>query len=163
MNLGTLDIIFAVILLVAVIRCVHRGFIAELLSVAALLLGIAAAVLFARPVSRLLVRYTEIDKASIVIAFLAVFLLVYIIIKISEGLFHRLFEALHLERLDRALGLFLGLIEGFLLCGIIVFILSVQPFVDTGNLLKESMFADFILKLLPNKIDILPPGGPANV
>ncbi|WP_394701363.1 CvpA family protein [Marispirochaeta aestuarii] len=43
-----------------------------------------------------------------VIAFLAIFLSVYLILKIAEGLLYRLIEAVHLENLDRALGFFWG-------------------------------------------------------
>ncbi len=157
MSIGTLDIIFGVIVFVAIIRCIYRGFIAEMLSVAALLLGIAAAVLFARPLSKLLETYTDIESASVVIAFLALFLLVYIIVKISEGLIHRLFETLHLERLDRALGLFLGIIEGVLLCACVVFILSAQPFINVDGLLETSIFVDFILRLFPGNAIFLTP------
>ena len=153
MNIGTLDIIFAVIILVAVIRCVYRGFIAEILSVAALLLGIACAVLLARPAARLLEEYTQIQNASVIIAFLAVFLVVYIIIKISEGLIHRLFEALQLEKLDRALGFFLGIVEGILLCAVVTLILYLQPFFQLGDLLDESIFAGILLQVLPGGIE----------
>jgi membrane protein required for colicin V production len=158
MNIGTLDIVFAVIVVVAVIRCVYRGFIAEVLSAAALLLGIACAVLFARPAAVLLENYTGIDSASIVIAFLAVFLVVYILIKIGEGLIHRLFEALKLEKLDRALGFFLGIVEGVLLCAVITFLLYLQPFIELGNLLEESIFARLLLQVLPSRVEIFGAG-----
>lgn len=163
MNIGTLDIIFGVIVIVAVIRCVFRGFVAEILSVAALLGGIACAVLFARPAARLLEEYTEIRGATIIIAFLAVFLLVYIIIKISEGLLHRLFEALELEKLDRALGFFLGIVEGILLCAVITFILYLQPFIDLGNLLDNSIFAAVLLQVLPSRVEIFRAGETVHV
>jgi len=163
MSVGILDIIFIVITLVAVIRCVYRGFIAEVLSVAALLFGIAGAVLLARPVSRLIMEYTKIENAAMVIAFLGVFIIIYIVVKISEGLIHRLFEALHLEKLDRALGFFLGLIEGVLVCAVIVFILSAQPFFDVGDLLSESRAAGFLLPILPGNIRIPTPGEILNV
>lgn len=163
MHIGTLDVIFAVIIVVAVIRCVYRGFIAEVLSAAALLMGILCAVLFTAPAARLLEKYAGIENASEIIAFLAVFLLVYILIKISEGLLHRLFEALHLEKLDRALGFFLGLVEGILVCAVVCFVLSVQPFFDTGKLLEESVFANILLGILPSAAELFGEGEVLNV
>lgn len=150
-----MDIIFIVIVLVAVIRCVYRGFIAEVLSVAALLAGIIGAVLLVKPASRLLIQYAGIERAAPVIAFLAVFLIIYIVVKILEGLLHRMFEALHIEKLDRALGFFLGIVEGLLVCVVIVFVLTVQPFIDVQNLLYESRFAQLALTFLPRSIPFL--------
>lgn len=154
MEIGTLDIIFGVIMLVAVIRCVYRGFITEIHSVAALLAGVIVAILLAKPVARLLEEHIGIANWTTVVAFLAVFLAVYIVVKISEGLIHRLFEKLQLERLDRALGFFLGILEGILIIGVVVFILDIQPFFDVNGLLEESYIAGVMYRLLPKGIEL---------
>ncbi len=158
MNFGILDIIFAVVILVAVIRCVFRGFITEFHSIAALLAGIAGSIFLARPVSRIAEKYLNAGNWSIVIAFIAVFLIIYLIVKISEGIVHRLFERLELERLDKALGFFLGLAEGFIFAVIVVFILKVQPFFQTRELLNESYISRAILFILPRGIEIIHSG-----
>jgi membrane protein required for colicin V production len=154
MEIGALDIIFAVIILVAVIRCVYRGFVTEILSVAAILAGIIVAILFAKPVANILEEHLGIANWTTVVAFLAIFLAVYIIIKISEGLIHRVFEKLQLERLDRALGFFLGILEGVLITGVIILVLEIQPFFDVTELLEESYIAGFMYRLLPKGIEL---------
>jgi membrane protein required for colicin V production len=154
MEVGALDIVFAVIMLVAVIRCVYRGFITEIHSVAALIAGVVVAILLAKPVARLLEEHIGIANWTTVVAFLAVFLTVYIVVKISEGLIHRIFEKLQLDRLDRALGFFLGIIEGILIIGVIVFALEIQPFFDVTELLEESYIAGLMYRLLPKGIEL---------
>ena len=117
-----IDIFFAVIILVATIRCVVRGFIAEFMSMAAVILGILAAVLFSAQAAKLLDKWFTASPWNQLIAFLVLFLVVYLIIKILQNALHNIFDKLNLERLDKALGLFLGLVEGVLAVAVLLFI-----------------------------------------
>ena len=155
MNFALLDIIFTVIILVAAIRAAVRGFITEFLSIAALLLGIVFAVFLARPVAGAFAAYLNTGPWSVVIAFIAVFLIVYLIVKIFEGLLHRLFETLRLEKLDRAIGFFLGIVEGLICAVVVVFILQVQPFFSADQLLGESYIARTIIRVLPRGLELI--------
>ena len=137
------------VILIATIRCLIRGFVKELMSVAALVGGIAAAVLFSAQGAEIVVKYLHLTKLSRLIAFLAIFILVYLVIKICEGLIQRVLEKLHLEKLDRALGFFLGIIEGVLLITVIIFVLQIQPFFPVEKTLQESFIATLIIKYLP--------------
>ncbi len=82
--------------------------------------------------------------------FLVLFLLIYLLVKALERLLAAMFDKLNLERLDRAIGLFLGLAEGLLLVGVLLFLLNWLPFVDTRGLLRGSLFARFLSPLLPS-------------
>ena len=158
-NISVLDILFGVIILVAMIRCILKGFIAEFLSVAAIILGIVGAIIFSGAGAGILQRYTGIQRFAQLASFLIIFILVYLITKLLEGLLQRLFERLKLEKLDRSLGFFLGILEGGLAVTIIVLVLELQPFFDAEGLLEESFIARNILKVLPYGLSFLNRGG----
>ena len=144
-----LDYIFAAIILVATIRCVLKGFVAEIISMAAIGGGILCGVLFSGRGAQIAAGVLGDSPWNRVIAFLVLFLAVYLALKISEGLLYRFLEALQLENLDRALGFFLGLAEGVALSVLLLLVLGSQPFFDIGPLLDESIFARIVIALIP--------------
>ena len=150
MSFASIDIVFAVLILVLAVRGAIRGFVAEFGSVAALFLGLGGAIALYKAVAALLDRWFGASLWNSLIAFLVVFLLIYLVVKALERLLAALFDKLDLERLDRAIGLFLGLAEGLLLVGVLLVLLNWQPFFDTRGLLRESLFARFLSPLLPS-------------
>lgn len=147
--MAVIDIVFAAVILFAAIRVAIRGFVTELMSMAALVLSIAAATLLAGPVANLIDRMFAPSSWNQVIGFLVVFLTVYLIVKLLEGALERLVDRVNLESLDHALGLFLGLIEGIVVVLLIVYLLSIQPFFDPSPILANAWIPQFLLKLLP--------------
>jgi membrane protein required for colicin V production len=149
-SITAIDIVFALLILVLAVRGAIRGFVAEFGSVAALFLGLGGAIALYKSVAVLLDKWFGTSLWNPLIAFLVVFLLIYLVVKTLERLLEALFDRLDLERLDRAIGLFLGLAEGLLLVGVLLFLLSWQPFFDTRGLLRDSLFARFLAPLLPS-------------
>jgi membrane protein required for colicin V production len=148
-ELSALDFVFGVVLLLAAVRCAFRGFIAEIMSMAALILGIGLAVLFSSTAAGYLEPYLGVSLWNQVIGFLGIFLLVYLVVKIFEGALHRLFENVHLERLDRALGFVLGVAEGLLVVSIAIILIYLQPFVPPERIVGNSVVTTVILRVLP--------------
>lgn len=155
MDFAVLDIIFVIILVITTIRTTIKGFISEIMTLAALILGIAAAVLFSSVGAQLIDTYFGPSDWSQVIAFLVIFLIVYLLVKVFEGGLKRLFEQLNLGPLDRALGFFLGFAEGVFLIAIIIIIMKVQPFFDTAELLDVSIIAGMVGHLIPYGLTFL--------
>ena len=149
MNINPLDIVFIVILAAAAIRCTFKGFVAELMSMAALILGIVAAIFFSKAGAMLIDTYIGYSSWNQIIAFLVIFILVYLITKLVEGIIRRLLDRINLERLDKALGFFLGLAEGLIVIVFIVYLLEVQPIFDTEQLLESSFVARIVLEVVP--------------
>lgn len=149
MEYSAIDIVFAVIVVFATLRAAIRGFVKELLSTASLFLGIAAAVAFSGLVASLIVRYVGSPVWSQIIAFLTIFVVVYLGLKLFENGLHRLVERINLESLDHALGIFLGMAEGIVLVFLLILIIQIQPFVHPDAILQNSIFARFLLPLLP--------------
>ncbi|GAH80879.1 unnamed protein product, partial [marine sediment metagenome] len=150
LNVAFIDIVFAILILAASIRGAFRGFVAEIGSMAALILGLGGAILFSKSLSQVLAGYFGESVWNQLISFLLIFLVIYVLVKLLESLLHHLFERLNLERLDRVLGFFLGITEGFILIGVVLFVLNWQTFFETNALLADSLFAKILFPFLPS-------------
>ncbi len=149
MNLAVFDIIGILILLAGGVRCAFRGFVAEFLSALAIITGLAAALIFTSALSPLLAPYLGETIWTPIVSFLLIFLLGYVLIKIIESTLYRIIERVQLEKLDQALGFFLGVVEGFLLLALLVFVLQLQSVVEIGPFLEESFLARFLQQIIP--------------
>jgi membrane protein required for colicin V production len=149
MNLVAVDIVALVIILVAAIRCTFRGFVAELMAFAALIVGVAAAIIFGGMVTPLLENYLGQTFWTPIAAFLGTFLIAYLLMKLFEGALHRVIDKINLEKLDQALGFFLGAVEGVLLLLLLYFLINIQPLFDVEPLFNGSKVAPVLEKLLP--------------
>ncbi|MCK5152900.1 MAG: CvpA family protein [Spirochaetales bacterium] len=158
MNIAAFDIVSLIVLFILAIRATFRGFLTELMSMASVIVGIIIAVVFTRPVSILLEDYIGNSFWNMIIAFLGLFLVSYLIIKIFESSLNTLIEKVQLEKLDQSLGFFLGLIEGFLLIVILVFALQAQQFFDVSHLFENSYASSIAEKIIPIGTKIIEEG-----
>ncbi len=149
MQLSPLDIFFLAVVAVAALRSAYRGFVAEVMSVAALVVGIGAAVLLSGRAAALLAQKLGPSIWNKVIAFLVIFLLSYLVVKIIERALEGAVENLSLGGLDHALGFFLGIAEGLLVVAVMVLILQIQPFVKVDSALRASKIATLLMQLFP--------------
>jgi membrane protein required for colicin V production len=151
-----LDWVFVVVLALLGVRCMVKGFAAELFSMAALIVGVLAALFLYRPAAALFVSWGLDPKPAALpevlgfaVAFFAAFLAMKLVGRlISEGV-----EASELGGLDRALGLLLGLAEGLLLVCLVLLAMSlVEPTLKSipgySKLLSESLFARVLLPII---------------
>jgi len=149
MNIAAFDIVSVIVIIILAIRATFRGFLTEIMSMASIIVGITIAVIFTRPVSILLQEYIGQSFWNMIIAFLGLFLVSYLIIKIFENSLNTLIEKVQLEKLDQSLGFFLGLIEGFLLIIILVFALQTQKIFDIAYLFENSYASSIAEKIIP--------------
>jgi membrane protein required for colicin V production len=152
-----IDIVFALLVVMAAIRGAFRGFVTEVGSMAALILSFGAAIVFYKPVSAILEKQFGQSMWNQLIAFLILFLAVYLLVKLVQRLLLNIVEQLNLDRLDSALGFFLGIAEGLLVVGVVLFVINWQPFFDPKNLLGSSFFARMLFPVLPSPERIFGP------
>ncbi len=148
-QLGILDVVFFVLIFAAAVRSALRGFVSEVGAVAALVLGLAGGLLLSEPLAGVLAKQFGPSMWNRLIAFLILFLGLYVVVKLVENVLHAVIERLNLDCLDRVLGFFLGIAEGILVVGVVVVVLSWQPFFDLHELLSGSLLARLIAPLLP--------------
>ncbi len=158
MEFAAIDFVFAIVVVILSLRAAIRGFVKELLGTAALILGIVAAVLFSGLASGLIEEFIGPTVWSQVIAFLGIFLIVYLIVKIFEGALNRLIERIHLSQLDHALGLFLGIVEGLVVVFVLLLLIQIQPFFEPEGLIEGSLFARVLVPFLPFAAEFLRTG-----
>ena len=150
MSLTGIDIVFMVIIAVCALRCAARGFISELLSMAALIFGIVASLLFFRQGAALVRNWfmPEVKVVPEIIAFIAIFLIIYIIVKIIEVTVKSIIEGIQLGGLDHLLGFLFGCVEGIVIVCLFIFLISIQPFFDSNAVLERSFLAKILLPLI---------------
>lgn len=140
-NIGLIDWVFLFVLVFFIIKVTVRGFIAEFFSKAAVILGLIVAVIFYKLLTPFIVEKFEIKALSALISFLSLFLITYLVIKLVEVLLGSLFSHPTLKSLDRALGFFLGLIEGVLVISVLLIIINIQPLFAPKKILSNSIVA----------------------
>lgn len=149
MDFAAFDVFALVVLLVAGIRTAFKGFVAEFMSTLAILIGVGVAVIFTSKVTVMLIPHIGDTFWTPIAAFLLLFIVSYLVIKVLEATFHRLIDRIQLEKLDQTLGFVLGLVEGFLLLAVIVFLLQLQNFIAVEALFEESFMAGLFQKVIP--------------
>ena len=132
------------------IRCYLRGFIGELLSMAAIVLGLLASLYFYKNGGAFIREKfsMEIKILPEVIAFVSLFIIVFLAIKLIDILLNEVIEGVNLGGADRFLGIVFGLAEGLVVVSLILFLLRIQPLFDPTPILSESFFARLLLPLI---------------
>lgn len=154
--MNALDWVFVIVLALLGIRCMMRGFIAEVLSVAAVLVGLVASLFLYKTVGQLYVAWGLKPATGFLppfLGFASVFLLAFLVVKIIERLLREGIEAAELGGVDRAVGLVLGLAEGLLVVSIILVVMSLlEPSLKSiggySKFLGGSFFARTILPII---------------
>ncbi|MDQ7796787.1 MAG: CvpA family protein [Spirochaetia bacterium] len=146
--MSTMDWVFSAVVVILAARCFVRGFVHEVLSVASVAVGFLAGLLLSNTVIVQVLAKVGANslpyQAQYIIAFVLCFIAGFIIMKIIERMIREGLEASSLDIFDRVLGLALGIIEGFIIVGLFIVILQIQPFFDTKALLAGSLYAKLL-------------------
>lgn len=121
-----LDIIILVFLAISVFQGFRRGFVMELASLLALILGIWAAFYFSSWTEDILDSYFNIpEKYLSAVAFVTTFAVVAIVITLLGLLIDRFLEMIALGFINKLLGLFFGLLKGIVIASLILFVIGI--------------------------------------
>jgi len=152
--MSLIDIIFLSLIGLLMIRCFIKGIISELLSMAAVVLGVLAAVFFFRNAAVFLIENywpALANPIAEILCFAAIFLVVFVVIKLLEGLIKGVIKGVKLGNADKFLGLLFGFAEGVAVVSLILFILQlIKPIYDSTLLLSDSFIAGMLLPLIDN-------------
>jgi membrane protein required for colicin V production len=160
MNIAPIDIIFIALGLILIVRCALRGLIEELMSVASVVLGVLGGIFLYRS-GAVFIREKFLDVKILpeMLAFIALFLIFFVAVKILEYILRDIIIRINLGGVDRFLGIIFGIGEGVLLICAVLFLLSVQPLVDSAPILERSFFARLFLPLVQTAMrSAIPPG-----
>ena len=147
MGLAAVDIVFTAVIFLFALHCGVRGFVREVMSLAAVILGALAAIFFFRAGAVYIRNSFSLDVKTLpeIIAFILIFLIVFAVIKLFEIMLKNIIEGIHLGGLDRVLGFVFGFAEGIIVVCLLLFLISIQSFFDSGPILEGSFFAELLL------------------
>ncbi|MDR2602889.1 MAG: CvpA family protein [Spirochaetaceae bacterium] len=146
MNFTVLDVILIVIIIIFTIRAGLRGFVMEAGAFASCVLAFLFALSF-YGAGAVFIRarvFAEVKVLPEVISFFALFMVIFIPVKILGGMVNDIIERLNLGWLNRVLGAAFGFLEGLAASSFIIFLISRQPLFDGKALLDGSFFASFL-------------------
>ncbi len=118
------DIVAGILLLLAAIKGFKNGFVIELASLAALVLGIVGAIRFSGLTSQYLSRFFHSEYLSLV-AFFVTFVVVVIVVHLIARLVDKLVKAVALGWFNRLLGLAFGVVKAGLIVSVLLLALDV--------------------------------------
>jgi membrane protein required for colicin V production len=147
--MNVLDWVCLGIIVLLAIRCLVRGFVAEVLSVAAYVVGAAASLLLYKQAGGLILARFPTLPLPEVLAFVVVFALGFLLTRLLGKLLKEGLEAANLAVFDRLGGFILGCFEGLVAVSIILLVMqTIGGIVDTSKLLGGSVFAKAILPIV---------------
>jgi membrane protein required for colicin V production len=158
--MNTLDIILAIILAFGLIRGFFKGFIVEVASLAALVLGIYGAVYFSYILSDYIKGYSDWDPSVLqLVSFAGTFLIIVILISLAGKLMTKLAENIALGILNKLMGAVFGLLKVAMILsiGLLVFskLNNSMPFVEkikVENSILYEPVKNFSVMVFPNLI-----------
>ena len=150
MTFSIIDIVFVVLIGLLMVRCYLKGFVSELLSMAGIVLGLFASLFLYKNVGEFLRNrfWHDLDTIPEIVAFVSLFLIVLFIIKLLERMLINIIDQISLTDADSYIGILFGLAEGIAVVSLILFLLKVQPFFDSSELLNGSFFARLLLPFI---------------
>ena len=149
-NLAVIDLIFIGVVVLLTIRGSLRGFISELLSMAALVIGLLIAIFFFRRAAPVVSDRFELNKEMLpeIISFTILFIIAFLIIKLLETMLKGILGKLKLSGVDRVLGFFFGFAEGIVIVCLFIFLINIQPFFNPDKILAKSFFAEKLMQII---------------
>ncbi|MFW5851884.1 MAG: CvpA family protein [Bacteroidota bacterium] len=162
MNINIIDIIVLIPFLWGAFKGFKNGFISEGGTVAALILGIWAAVRFSEQGGAIIQEYFSVSvQYKEIIAFASIFLIVVIISFFITKLLHNLFKAISLEWLNKLLGVVFGAGKYLIILAFLFFLIetmTIKYYAEPIAVLDESLFfkpmAEFAEMLLEGNITL---------
>lgn len=146
MNFTVLDWIFGILILIFALSGLIKGFVDCLFNKLCWILGLIAACLFYGVAAEYILKSVENKTLSNVLGFCIVFIAVFLLVKLLQMIVSKIFQLNILKSLDKVLGFAFGIIEGIAIVGLIIFILTKQPFFSPDKLLNDSFFYELFDK-----------------
>ena len=112
--LTAFDIVVGIIVVLAALAGLARGFVGEIVSLLAWVAGIAAVRFFYTPVKAVAARLTGTESGGAILALVAVFLIAFIAVRVIGGKLSSGTKASIIGPVDRLLGLGFGAVKGVL-------------------------------------------------
>jgi len=123
--MNTIDLVFTVLLLWAAYRGYTKGFIVQLATLAALLLGILGAVMFSDFTSSLIIKNFDVSGQYLpIISFAVTFIAIVIAVHLLAKMLNKLIDAIALGIINRLLGVTFSVLKIAFIVSIILVLVN---------------------------------------
>ncbi len=123
--MNTIDLVFAILLLWSAYRGYTKGFIIQLATLAALLLGILGAVMFSDITSSLIIKKFDISGQYLpIISFAVTFVVIVIAVHLFARMLNKLIDAIALGIVNRLLGVLFSVLKIAFIVSIILVLIN---------------------------------------
>ncbi|HSH51193.1 MAG TPA: CvpA family protein [Bacteroidales bacterium] len=134
--MNTIDLVFAILFLWSAYRGFTKGFIVQLATLAALLLGILGAVMFSDLTSSLIIKKFEVSGQYLpIISFAITFIVIVVAVHILAKLLNKLIDAIALGIVNRMLGVLFSVLKYAFIISIILVLINKAD--DKYNFIPE--------------------------
>jgi membrane protein required for colicin V production len=162
-NMNWIDAAIVIILILSMVMGFINGFVKEVASLAALILGIWGAIKFSAFTAGKLYDYFDMTGQYVgLIAFIVTFGIIVVIIHFVGILADKIIDAVALGFVNRLLGIAFGLIKSVLIMSVFFVVLNVidakRPFLPKDKI-EESRFYNPISDIAPAIFPIIGEGG----
>ncbi|MFW6181374.1 MAG: CvpA family protein [Spirochaetota bacterium] len=137
--MNVLDILIIIVVVVFCIRGFLKGFVHELFTLGILVLGLAGGLLFFRPLGAALQTTLRNQDLSLILAFFIIFIAVALFLVIVRNALIGLVDRANLADIDYLLGILVGLLEGLLVCGVLLLFLERHPVLGIERIIASSL------------------------
>ncbi len=142
--MNVLDIILLICFIPAVIQGIRNGFIAQVISIAALILGVWASARFTPEVSTWLAQYITVSEQVMkVISFTAILLMSFLVLALIGKFLEATFKLVMLGWLNSLLGAVFSLIKAGLVIGLVI--MAFCSLNNTFNFVSEEVLNESVL------------------
>jgi membrane protein required for colicin V production len=145
--MSTLDIVLLAIVAFSGVMGIYWGFIRQVLSIAGLLAGVALAGRYGGRVADWLSSYIASETFTQLLGFVLVLIAVSAVASLLATLIRRFVGLLFLGWLDHVIGGILGLLQGALVCAVILLVAAVLPSVTLTNAISASRVAAALVRV----------------
>lgn len=142
--MNVLDIILLICFIPAVIQGIRNGFIAQVISIAALILGVWASARFTPEVSTWLAQYITVSEQVMkVISFTAILFMSFLVLALIGKFLEATFKLVMLGWLNSLLGAVFSLIKAGLVIGLVI--MAFCSLNNTFNFVSEEVLNESVL------------------
>lgn len=139
------DLLFTLVVILFALAGAVRGLIREVFGKLAVVLAVLVAISFFGVLAVQLSAVIPNPIGASVVAFLLLFVVTFIVVKVVQLLLGAVFRGEILGSLNRTLGFFFGALEGLVLVALILLVGTVQPWFAG---LRETMYACLYWRVL---------------
>jgi membrane protein required for colicin V production len=153
MNLAIIDFIFIALILIFALHAALKGFVREVFSTAAIVLGIVVAFyLYKNGAAFIRQKLPDLETVRVlpeILSFGCIFAVVFAFIKCIGRLLQDIVEGVRLGGINSFLGFLVGILEGLCVVAVVIFIFHIQPLFDPSPILATSIFDQLISPHIP--------------